>query len=1407
MKRLISVLLTLSITFSLIPAFAKNNDLISAQSFNNMPTGGAPIGCTTGGVARVAVVKEGREKALELSGAMQDSSVFLKTEALSGIYSFSFDLFMDAGRCATEVFAKDIEDKKQSLLTIDENGTMNSVDGDILGGFGKGYTTRITVSVDTIDKSISVFKNKSRLLYSRYVNDKFPEFISGFGISVKGKEKISVLADNLAIYKGLYVIDSKDIPKSGYSYDISKAPVEIQTNVETQDKAEEPTVFFKHNFENDDAIKKIKLDTDTNICEVDMDLFSGNKYLKHQRLNSTKTVVGDSVTDTTKRDIVYEAKFSTNSKTPSGTLLLSRGPNGADIMMTTYLSLSESGQILLPNREIVGKISKGVWTHVAVAIHIDQRVFDVYIDGELKARDVEFSYKNASAVTTVRSDFTGTTGEILMDDIVCYSGKAPGEIPDGEILRSVQVAQKTVENYFGNMMSVMYYSNTYFKDGQKKKLLKPALYNEEEKEAYLSKEDMVSLFGDVDFSFPHKDNASFYKLYDNAKNLGYSIVNLREGFYLISRGELPFKEGDEDDAIKDYYNSKLNLMYRYMLYDRPTASDIREAFSKTNPGHPRVIVNRDDVNRIKEDIKTDANMAKWSKNIIDKSNALLPSPALPYKKVSNSYVDIEEGLDRVLTLGMAYLLTDDKRYALRCFSEIEPICKLDDWNMQYSFLDTSELCGIVAIGYDWCYDALTEDQRKLAEDAMYNQTLVNIQKSYYEGADKCYWGISIGNWNPVCNGSSTLGAIAMFEKYPELLSDFLSNGMHAMTLSMILFYPDGAWIEGPIYGNYAMQWLCKAIESYENAFGTDLGFLNTPGLTDLGWYDLAVTGSVAIYGYGDCYTGFENYKYMMWCASRAKDSALLMTRLEEMEKMGYEGGTLELIYYDPSLLDEASERKLDYYVRGMEIVTMRQRWFDRNATFLGTHGGIAYRDHGHFDIGTFAIHMAGEELFREIGSENYSFDGYFNGFNRYRYYRARPEGHNLYVINPTSDASDYGIDPDASAKCLKTESKPRGAYAVMDLTESYHRDVTSAKRGYMILDDRRNVLIRDEISLKKESEIYWFAQVKGNIEVVDNNTAYVLSNGKKFKVIISTNADEYEIYETDAAPLPTSPQIAQSDNSVSGFKKLAIKLKAKGDLNINFKVMYAYDEAANEPIYDVPLDLWEIPDGELKEISYPYADAIYADGKLLDGFNKDTWGYQYKLAKTAKGIPQITASSDKYNIEINQATEFGKSTEIKFIDKVNPDISRTYTVTYTKPGELSDVNGMKRLYVSNITSSYAGHEGSDKENVNDGSFSTVFAVDVHGHHVTLELESLQKVDKVAIAFTSGNARKAIFKLEVSENGKSWSQVYEGESSGTTAGYEFFDIGGKDIKYVKFTGFGNNQTDWTNVSEIAVLAEK
>ena len=73
MKKLISLLLVAGLMLSVfvMPAsvFAADLDFLVAESYNNLPTGSAPEGAVSAGAAKVKVVEEGKEKAVELSGA------------------------------------------------------------------------------------------------------------------------------------------------------------------------------------------------------------------------------------------------------------------------------------------------------------------------------------------------------------------------------------------------------------------------------------------------------------------------------------------------------------------------------------------------------------------------------------------------------------------------------------------------------------------------------------------------------------------------------------------------------------------------------------------------------------------------------------------------------------------------------------------------------------------------------------------------------------------------------------------------------------------------------------------------------------------------------------------------------------------------------------------------------------------------------------------------------------------------------------------------------------------------------------------------------------------------------------------------------------------------------------------
>ena len=147
------------------------------------------------------------------------------------------------------------------------------------------------------------------------------------------------------------------------------------------------------------------------------------------------------------------------------------------------------------------------------------------------------------------------------------------------------------------------------------------------------------------------------------------------------------------------------------------------------------------------------------------------------------------------------------------------------------------------------------------------------------------------------------------------------------------------------------------------------------------------------------------------------------------------------------------------------------------------------------DIGSFVVDMAGERFISDVGGENYSASGGYFTTNRYYFYASRPEGHNLYIINPEEDNLDYLGQDIATVKSELLVSKPKGAIGVMDLSDAYKTWTNSAKRGFMLGDDRRSVTVRDEIELKGEYQIKETlydseCEIKGNSLILNPHTQF-----------------------------------------------------------------------------------------------------------------------------------------------------------------------------------------------------------------------------------------------------------------------------------------------------------------------------
>lgn len=142
---------------------------------------------------------------------------------------------------------------------------------------------------------------------------------------------------------------------------------------------------------------------------------------------------------------------------------------------------------------------------------------------------------------------------------------------------------------------------------------------------------------------------------------------------------------------------------------------------------------------------------------------------------------------------------------------------------------------------------------------------------------------------------------------------------------------------------------------------------------------------------------------------------------------------------------------------------------------------------------------------------------------------------------------------------------------------------------------------------------------------------------------------------------------------------------------------------------------------------------------------------------------------------------------------------------------VSEVEGMSSItdmFASVVSiSDSAGtpyNEGAERDLafLTDGNVGTVIASDVLGWYMDFDLGEETELDGVAISFGNGNKRKEYFDIEYSKDGVNYTEIYSGESSGTTLNPELFSIPCK-ARYIRIVANGNSlvSNDWFNIAEV------
>lgn len=553
------------------------------------------------------------------------------------------------------------------------------------------------------------------------------------------------------------------------------------------------------------------------------------------------------------------------------------------------------------------------------------------------------------------------------------------------------------------------------------------------------------------------------------------------------------------------------------------AADELPSLKSLRAGHPRLVLLAEDMTRMKGFIATDTLARRYHERIIARGEAILEEPPVERVLIGPRLLDkSRKVVDRLYTLGLLYRLDGQNKWADRATREMLAVAAFKDWNPSH-FLDVAEMTHGMAIGYDWFFDALTPEQRKTIETAIVEKGLLEAKKCHERNVG---WTRSPDNWNNVCNGGITVGALALADREPELAEWLVARMRESLPRALASYAPDGAWREGPGYWGYATRYTVYVFAALQSALGTDFGLSSTPGLAEAGLHRLQITGPTGLFfNFADCGEPARGDPSLLWLGRRYNLPVLAAAQRQLADD---DGGTGDLMWFDPrGSVEDIKRLPLDAHFRRIHVAVMRSAWQDDLATYVGFKGGDNQAGHAHLDLGTFVLDTLGERWACELGADEYNMPGYF-GAQRWTYYRLKTEGQNTLVLNGENQ------NPKAVAPIVVFESAKDSARAIADLSQAYGAaGATKVWRGLELRDNRRRVLVQDELALSKPAEVLWTMHTRAKVRV-DGSQATLRQGGKTLQVkLLSPASAQFSFEEVDLSP-PQRP--------TKGLGKLLVRL-------------------------------------------------------------------------------------------------------------------------------------------------------------------------------------------------------------------------------------------------------------------------
>ena len=542
--------------------------------------------------------------------------------------------------------------------------------------------------------------------------------------------------------------------------------------------------------------------------------------------------------------------------------------------------------------------------------------------------------------------------------------------------------------------------------------------------------------------------------------------------------------------------------------------------------HPRLIASNQDISRVRRLVRSNEGARSVYAKLSAEAAQIMKQPPVEYKLIGPRLLDKSRtALGRVYTLGLLYRLEGDRPILTRIVDELRAAAAFKDWNPSH-FLDTAEMTHAFAIAYDWLYHVLSDEERVWIREAIVNKGL-EPALAFYE--NRRGWTLATHNWNQVCNGGITLGALAIAEDEPARAGRILRSAVESIPRAMASYAPDGGWNEGPGYWAYATRYNVAFLAGLDSALGADFGLSQMKGFDKAGEFRVYFSSPAGkTFNYADASDALGPAECTLWLARRFNEPVYAWQELELL-KQSKRAHALDLVWWPGKIRSPAEARwPLDKYYEGVQTAFLRGSWTDPGTMWIGAKGGDNKANHAHLDLGTFVLDSQGERWALDLGPDDYNLPAYFGG-KRWTYYRLRTESHNTVLIDGENQ------DPKSAAKLLTKQFTPALASVAYDLSAAYPAKLARHERTVM-LRDRKVFAVRDEIAAPREVDALWGLMTDAAVQC-DGRRAVLEKRGKRMEARITS--PENAKFET----VPAQPPAPQRRNE--GVRKLVVRLPGK----------------------------------------------------------------------------------------------------------------------------------------------------------------------------------------------------------------------------------------------------------------------